>query len=222
MLLALILLVLGVISGLLRGGRLDNITGVRFRLPWLVFLGLALQVGAEALAAMFPGIQRGLTGPIVLMISYGFVVAFVALNVRYPGTILIGAGLLLNLTVILANGAMPVSLSAVREAGGRLPHLQNEVKHRVMGPGTRLGLLGDIIPLPPLGVVSLGDVVLGAGVFLMVDRLVTSSPDPPPEPGDAEAKGRAGHRRSGPPDPPQPPAATTEPPGGRDHLTSKD
>ena len=36
----------------------------------------------------------------------------------------------------------------------------------------RLGFLGDIIPVPPLGIVSIGDVVLGAGVFILVTRLM--------------------------------------------------
>jgi hypothetical protein len=172
-LLAFVLLLAGVVVGVLRGGSLENINRVRFRLPWLVFLGLALQIGAEAAASRFPGIQRGVLGPLVLAISYGFVGTFVVLNFRFPGAPLIGLGLLLNLSVILANGAMPVSLWAMRVSGSHAAtHLQNSVKHQAMGRGTRLGFLGDIIPVPPLGIVSVGDVVLGAGVFVLVIRLI--------------------------------------------------
>jgi hypothetical protein len=175
-LLAFVLLLAGVVVGVLRGGSLDNINRVRFRLPVLVFLGLGLQMGAEAAAARYPGIQGGVAGPIVLAISYGLVGTFVALNFRFPGALLIGLGLFLNLSVILANGAMPVSPGAMRVSGSHAgPHLQNSVKHRVMGPGTRLGFLGDIIPVPPLGIVSVGDVVLGAGVFLLVNHLMAPS-----------------------------------------------
>jgi hypothetical protein len=172
-LLAFVLLLAGVVVGVLRGGSLENINRVRFRLPWLVFLGLALQLGAEAAAGRFPGIQRGVVGPLVLAISYAFVGTFVVLNFRFPGALLIGMGLLLNLSVILANGAMPVSLWAVKVSGSHaVTHLQNSVKHQAMGRGTRLGFLGDIIPVPPLGIVSVGDVVLGAGVFILVTRLM--------------------------------------------------
>lgn len=203
MLLALVLLVAGVVGGLARGGRLDNVTGVRFRLPWLVFLGLAIQVGAEAAAAAWPGFQRGATGPVILMISYALVFGFVALNRRFPGTILIGLGLALNLAVILANGAMPVSLWAVRAAHFHTaPHLQNAVKHRVMGPHTRLGFLGDIIPVPPLGIVSPGDVVLAVGVFILVYRLVAPPGGSRPGGAPATGEGGAGHRPHGPPEPP--------------------
>ena len=179
MLLALVLLVAGVVVGLLRGGSLDNISAVRFRLPWLVFVGLGLQVGVEVAASKFPGIQRGVTGPLVLAVSYAFVGAFVALNARSPGALLIGLGLALNLAVILANGAMPVSLWALNVSGSQAaPHLQHAVKHRAKGPGTRLGFLGDNIPAPPLGIVSVGDGVLGAGVFLLVDHLVAPKKHP--------------------------------------------
>lgn len=179
MLLALVLLVVGVVSGLVRGGRLENISSVRFRQPWLVFLGLGLQVGAEAAAAAWPAIHRGITGPAILTISYALIFGFVALNRHFPGTMLIGLGLTLNLAVILANGAMPVSLWAVHAAHfPTAPHLQNALKHRVKGPGTRLGFLGDIIPIPILGIVSPGDVVLGIGVFVLVYRLMLPAPGP--------------------------------------------
>ena len=176
MLLAAILLVLGVAVGLVRGGRLDNISGVEFRLPWLVFGGLALQVAAQAASRAIPVLHRQ-GGPIVLGISYGLVIIFVLLNFRYPGTALVGVGLALNLAVILANGAMPVSLSAIHAAGGHaLPGLQSGVKHHVMNRGTRLRWLGDILPLPGLGVASAGDVVLGAGMFVLVQHLIAYPP----------------------------------------------
>jgi len=210
-LLALLLLLIGLVAGLARGGRVENITRVHFRQSWLVFLGLALQVGAEVTAHVDLRIIRGPAGSVILGVSYGLVLAFVALNVRFPGTILMGAGLLLNLTVILANHGMPVSLRAAQEAGiHSLPHLGSEVKHKIMDRRTRLGFLGDVIPLPLVGVVSAGDVVLGAGVCLLVDRLVAGQP------------GGRSHRGSPAPKRRQPPAAAPDPsgPGHRNRLPS--
>lgn len=177
MLLALIPIVLGVIVGLLRGGHFDNISAAQFRQPWLVFAGLILQVGAQALSPSIPALRRGIAGPAVLVISYALLIVFVGLNAKYPGTLLIGIGLLANLTVILANGAMPVSLGAMRAAGAHsLPGLQAGVKHHVMGPGTHLRAMGDIIPVPQIGIVSVGDVILAAGIFVLVQRLVRQQP----------------------------------------------
>jgi Family of unknown function (DUF5317) len=192
-LLAFVLLLAGVAVGVLRGGSLDNINRVRFRLPWLVFLGLGLQIGVEVAAARFPEIERGMAGPLVLAVSYGCVGAFVALNFRFPGAMLIGLGLALNLSVILANGAMPVSRWAVRLSGSRsAPHLENSVKHTDMRSDTRLRLLGDIIPVPAIGVVSIGDVVLGAGVFVLVSYLMA-----PPSSDRSRKKRRLRRRRTG-------------------------
>jgi hypothetical protein len=176
-LLALFLLLAGVVVGLIRGGRLDKISAAQFRMPWLVFVALALQVGAQAVSTSVVALQHGGDGRAILTASYALVILFVALNFRYPGTALIGAGLLANLGVILANGAMPVSLSAMHAAGAHaLPGLQTGVKHEVMGRATRLRLLSDIIPLPGLGIVSVGDIVLGTGIFLLVQRLVAYQP----------------------------------------------
>jgi len=177
-LIALIPLVLGVAVGLLRGGRFDNISAAQFRQPWMVFAGLAIQVGAQLLEPKIPALHGG-AGYLVLAISYALVIGFVALNLRFPGAIFIGAGLLLNLIVITANGAMPVSLWAVHAAGAKsLPGLATGVKHHTMGPGSRLDVLGDIIPLPELGVLSVGDCVLGLGIYLLVQRMVLRGADP--------------------------------------------
>src|SRR5260370_9591987 len=84
-LLAFVLLLAGVAVGVLRGGSLDHINRVRFRLPWLVFLGLGLQIGAGVAAARLPQIHRGLTGPPALPSPYPRAGAFVPLTFPSPG-----------------------------------------------------------------------------------------------------------------------------------------
>jgi hypothetical protein len=175
--LALILLVLGLVSGLARGGRVSNLGRVQLRYPALVAAGLVLQVGAE-LTAGPPSSTSSTRGIVVLCVSYVLLAAFVGANRHVPGTILIAAGLVLNLAVIVANGGMPVSLEAARVAGiDPGAYLDRAVKHRRMLPDTTLGFLGDVIPLPYLRtVVSAGDVVIAAGIFRLVDALVRYQP----------------------------------------------
>ena len=72
------------------------------------------------------------------------------------------------------------------------PHLENSVKHMDMRSDTRLRLLGDIIPLPSIGVVSVGDIVLGAGVFVLVSYLMA-----PPTNDRSGKKRRLRRRRIG-------------------------
>jgi hypothetical protein len=176
---AAFLLVLGLVAGLARGGKLSNLGETGFRMPWLVFAGLGIQAAAELSAASFdPKLRQGGRGIAILALSYVFLIAFVAMNRRAPGALLIGAGLALNLLVIALNGGMPVSASAVRVTGMDLhDYLARSVKHRPMGPSTLLPFLGDVIPLPFVNkIVSIGDCVIGAGIFVMVERLVRYSP----------------------------------------------
>jgi hypothetical protein len=172
--LALILLVLGLVSGLARGGKVSNLGQVELRYPALVAAGLVLQVGAEVTA----GPRPTMGGIVVLCASYVLLAAFVTANRHIPGALIIAGGLVLNLAVIVANRGMPVSLQAARVAGiDPGAYLDSAVKHRRMLPSTPLGFLGDVIPIPYLRtVVSVGDVVIAAGIFRLVDALVRYDP----------------------------------------------
>jgi hypothetical protein len=176
--LALVPLLLGFLWGLAHGGSLDNLARTRFRRPWLVFAGLGLQIAGEAASLFYPSYREGGRGTVTLGVSYLLVIAFVVCNRRLPGAKLIGAGLALNLAAILANQGMPVSLRAANAARIEVAgYLQSALKHRLMGPDTHLWLLGDLIPVPGIRkVISVGDVVLGAGVFFLMDALVRYRP----------------------------------------------
>ncbi|MGH2722243.1 MAG: DUF5317 domain-containing protein [Actinomycetota bacterium] len=198
--LALILLVLGLVSGLARGGRLSNIGRAQFRYPGLVFAGLSLQIAAELAAAFVnPAFRQENRGVAVLVASYALLGAFVVVNRHVRGAAAIGTGLVLNIAVIAANGGMPVSVRALVVAGiDPGDYLDRAVKHREMLPGTPLGLLGDVIPIPFLrAVVSLGDIVLALGIFRLVESLVRydprhRAPRTRPSPGGSDDSGAAG------------------------------
>lgn len=167
------------LAGLARGGRLENITIGRFRFPALVFGGLALQVGVQ-LYALFvdPRLREGGRVIAILSASYVLLVFFVLANLRLQGMAWVGLGLALNMTVISANAGMPVSITAASAAGfDPSDYLRTAVKHRPLGPSTRLPYLADVIPLPGLRkVISVGDVVFGVGIFLLVEGLVRYRP----------------------------------------------
>lgn len=178
MVIAVILLVAGLVAGLARGGRIENLGRAQLRYPGLVFAGLGVQVGGEIAASYLdPPLGQG-AGLAILAASYGLLVAFVITNRTLPGALFIAAGMALNLLVIGLNGAMPVSPDAARAAGldpAGAP--ASMIKHEIMRPDTLLKFLGDVIPLPLIGrIVSAGDVLLGIGVFLFVERLVRYKP----------------------------------------------
>ncbi len=162
----------GLIIGLLRGGRVSRLAKLRLRGTWLILLTLVIQAlifpWGEREALIRVGVQY------LHIISYLPLLAFVYLNRRYWEIVLMGAGIVLNLMVILANGGyMPASPFALEQAGDRWLARYLEAHGVsgnviVMGPDTRLNFLGDILFLPPTfpfaSAFSLGDFLLGLGV----------------------------------------------------------
>jgi hypothetical protein len=159
---------LAVLAGIMAGGRLSHLAALRIRWLPAAIVGFALQIAPVS----------GRTLPLALLwISFGLLAAFAAANVRLglPGFRLVLAGVLLNFTVIALNAGMPVSEEALARSGqlDTIPALVDggEVKHHLAGPGDRLLLLGDVIPVAPFReVVSVGDVLTYAGVAWLLAR----------------------------------------------------
>ncbi len=172
-------IVLGVAAGFARRGSLTRLGHIPLKGLWLVFAGLALQL------LIFPtpwwnepplswGTEAWHVG------SYALIVAFFLWNWRVASLWLIALGMVLNLTVIAANGGyMPASVSALRAAGrmGAAEALTTSPEHTyanvvMMGEATRLNFLGDWLYLPswvPLAnAFSLGDFVLMLGAAWLI------------------------------------------------------
>lgn len=157
-----VVLALAVIVSLLRGGRLSNISEIRLRAWWLLFVGFGLQIAAAFVNADNSELAMGL-----VLASYVALMAVVWLNRDEAGMWIAGIGILMNFTVIAFNGGMPVLPAAVELAGGSAENLVLSAKHVLLTDDTYLPFLADIIPLPN-NVISLGDVFLaiGLGVFI--------------------------------------------------------
>ncbi|MBC7238062.1 MAG: DUF5317 domain-containing protein [Chloroflexi bacterium] len=181
----LVALVVSLLVALVRGGKLLNLANISLRLGWLALLAFAAQ--ALVIYAPLPRGQ-GLLAPrsLFLLTSYGVLIVVILANRRLPGMCLIGLGLLLNLTVMVANGGfMPVAPEALakaglsglalgQEAGARLRATKDILLPREM---TRLWPLSDVFAIPPpLGsVFSLGDLVLAIGLFVLLQRVMVQS-----------------------------------------------
>lgn len=164
--LVLIVIGLAVCVGFIAGGSLRPFDHLKVHWWAIALAGLALQG-----ISLSSGIGRP-AGSAVLVGSYGLLFAFALVNRRLPALWLVMAGLVLNILVIGANGGMPVSASALETAGARAEGLigAGTAKHHLMGPGDTLTALGDVIGIPPPvgAVISIGDVLLYAGVAILV------------------------------------------------------
>lgn len=166
MALALAIALLAVLVGLVLGGRPVGLTRLGVRWAALLVVAAAAQL---ADAVLLPGSQWAYLA--ALLVTTVLAAAFIGANIGVPGVPLIGLGLLLNGLVIAANGAMPVSVDALRAAGASWLTAIGDARHVLVGPSTRLSWLGDVVPVAnPLHreVVSVGDLLVCAGLGLLI------------------------------------------------------
>ncbi len=151
---------------LLRGGSLDRLAATRFE--WIHFLVVGLVVQIAFLVWDPPGLSSGQSLTILVM-SNLMIAAFLFANRRLTGMVVAGVGMVLNVIVITANGAMPVSQRAVDLAGINAQVPETGLKHELMSDETVLPWLGDVIPVPVLKeILSVGDLVLAFGLAQLV------------------------------------------------------
>jgi hypothetical protein len=173
-------------------GHLRPLASLQVRAVRLLVAAAVIQVGTTSLA---PG--SALVRVLALVLTLLLVVLFLGGNIALPGVPLVAAGLLLNIVVIVANGAMPVSTVAAAEAGIGTEALrlgEDPLRER-LDDRTRLALLADRVPVPAPGwsqVVSAGDVLVAAGLGLL---LVAGSVPRAPQ----RHRRRPGHRPVGQP-----------------------
>ena len=169
----LIVIAAAVLVGLLAGGSLRNFESLRVHWWLLAFVGLALQVVPVSDVAAVP---MWVLGAGMLIASYVLLLAFLTVNRWIPGAPVMAIGLLLNLAVVAANGGMPVSADAIEAAGGSASALTDGAgaKHHLMNDADVLTPLGDVLPIPsPIAVVlSIGDVLLYAGIAWFVVQVM--------------------------------------------------
>ena len=155
--------VLGIVLGWIRGGRLGNFLRLPIRLLWLPCGAFLLQSSVLPLSRLIPGDpDQWLWIP--LLFSYGLLAVFFIANYRIPSLWILAAGLFLNGLVIACNSwRMPVP----EEMAAVMTEMQ-KLRYICLSEETRLPFLGDIIyiPIPLLrGYASLGDLFLGAGII---------------------------------------------------------
>ena len=153
---------IGIVAGLMLGGKVDRLGDLRLRWAPLALLGLVVQV------LLFEGPIGGSVGaaaPAIYVASTAAVLVAVLRNLAIPGMAVVAIGAGSNLAAILANGGyMPADPAALASVVELTPGYSNSV---VVGdPG--LWFLTDIFALPAsfpfANVFSVGDVLLGIGV----------------------------------------------------------
>jgi hypothetical protein len=148
----LVAILIGLVIGWLRGGRLSRLAQLRLRWLWIVLLALVIQL------LIFPIFSESALLPYATtplhLLSYAILIAWLAVNLRTApmGVLLLGA--LSNFTVLASNGGrMPVSATALQQAGlartaGGLLETEAVANVTLMGPSTHLNFLADWLYMP--------------------------------------------------------------------------
>lgn len=172
--------ILSILVGFLRRGKLQGLAELRLRgaLIFPIILGVQIFIYIFQNSQSFVASVSGY----VFILVYIVGLYFLWLNRHLKGFQLIFYGVLLNFIVMALNGGrMPVSLEAAQVLDPMYAEALKSglyAKHTALVETTRLGFLGDVIPLtspyPKQQVISIGDVVMNVGVFLFIQHLMLS------------------------------------------------
>jgi Family of unknown function (DUF5317) len=154
---------IGLIIGLLRGGRLARLGEFRIRWAPLALAGLLIQV------VLFLDPVARVVGPAgmpIYVASTALVLVVVLRNAARPGLALVALGAMSNLAAILANGGyMPASPAAMAALG---KSVGDAYSNSAVMNQPALWPLTDIFALPAglpfANVFSIGDVLIGIGL----------------------------------------------------------
>ena len=160
-----------------RDGRWRQLDRLRFRAMPVAVAAMAIQVVIVNVAPR--ALPRGVADAVHLS-TYGLAFAFLVANRRVRGLWLVAAGGLANLAAIASNGGvMPASRPALVAAGRAVK--TTAFTNSTAVAHAKLAVLGDVFawprPLPLANVFSLGDIVLLAGVWLVLRRMTAPTGD---------------------------------------------
>lgn len=165
---------------------LENFRQVKLRYLAIALVAFLVQFAAGRVPTSVFSLDLRRVG---LLVSYLLLLAFILINRRHPGILILGMGLLMNLAAILANGGlMPVTGETVTRAGleewiaglqpgDAVPQTMIVLLDRSQ---THLWFLSDVLSLhsPFQKVFSVGDIFVAVGILLVLVQLVLRATRP--------------------------------------------
>jgi len=171
------------VIAVLIGGDVRRLSQIKIRHLELLLAAFAVKVAVAILGTAHSQVAVSAARPLNV-IGAILLLAVVWFNRRIPGALLFGAGLSLNLIVIVAfGGRMPVLLP--RDVDPNSPVLALlrgglDPLHVVLTQPQGLWFIGDIFAIPGLGghssLVSIGDLLMAAGVAWLIIRCSQRAP----------------------------------------------
>jgi hypothetical protein len=172
------IIIISIIIGLLRNGKLSSLSQISLKRIELIVLACLIQGGIIFLGSRNIKFVLGYSS---YMIIFSYIVLLLAVwyNKKLEGIKIITLGIIFNFIVIVTNGGhMPVLLSSLYKAGlndfALVLKEGSYITHTLITDKTLFGFLADVIPLsPPFpdpSVVSVGDFLIFYGVFSLIQN----------------------------------------------------
>jgi hypothetical protein len=166
------------------GGDVRRLSQLRIRHIEVLLAAFAVKVAVAVLGTAHTEIAVTIARPLNV-IGAVLLLAVVWFNRRIPGAILFGTGLTLNLIVILAfGGRMPVLLPHDADPNSPIVALLRgglDPLHVALDHPQGLWFIGDILAIPGIGghssLVSIGDLLMAAGVAWLIIQCSQRSPE---------------------------------------------
>jgi hypothetical protein len=176
------IIIISIIIGLLRNGKLSSLSQISLKRIELIVLACLIQA---VLIFLGPKKVKFVIDYGSYMIIFSYIVLLLAVwyNKNLKGINFIALGITFNFIVIVANGGhMPVLLSSLYKAGlndfALVLKEGTYVTHVLISEKTLFGFLADVIPLPPPfpdpSVVSVGDFLMFYGVFSLIQNAMVN------------------------------------------------
>jgi len=168
---------IGLLAGLLSGGRFAGLAELTFRWGWAIPAALLVQVilFSDQVTSWI-----GSAGPPIYVVSTAAVFLAVLANRATPGMPIVALGAASNFAAIAANGGfMPADPDALRVLG----RVESTVySNSAVVPDPQLAILTDLFALPTwlpfANVFSVGDVLIGTGVAVVIAVAMRRPPLP--------------------------------------------
>lgn len=169
-------LILGIIVGIIRRGKISRLAYIRFNARPLIYISALLYLAIVIMNLGLFNYSSSLYS-IFLLLSYIFTLLFIIANISMKFMVVPLIGLVLNLLVFLANNfKFPLSSeAAIKLYGTEMNELLNSGKILFFTPaeGASLSFLGNIITIGNWITVSVGDIISAIGVIMVVQAIIS-------------------------------------------------
>ncbi|MBW4827854.1 MAG: DUF5317 domain-containing protein [Clostridiaceae bacterium] len=180
------IIILSIIIGLVRGGKLSRFKRVNFKKMWVLILALMIQYFLVTINFIeelhyLDGVFRFTKQ--LSIISYVLLFIGIVINLRYRSLWVVLAGSIMNILAMIFNGwKRPILVEGLELLGFEdLGFLLEQGKLPLYTPiveKTKLAILGDIIilpkPYPYPHIFSLGDFIIYLGLFVLIQEIMIS------------------------------------------------